>query len=123
MVEMVAPCGLNCLTCPIYLATRVEDAGEQREMRTGIANQCREQYKLNFELEDISNCDGCLAGGRLFPACKDCPIRRCAKEKGLNNCVYCSEYPCKDLRQFFQTEPAAKDQLERIRRKRAMEGE
>ncbi len=114
MAEMIAYCGLTCQTCPIYLATRVENQEEQRMMRTSIVQQCREQYSLAFVLEDITDCDGCAAGGRLFSACKDCPIRTCSREKELDNCAYCAEYACTKLGQFFKTEPEAKDRLDSI---------
>ena len=123
VAEMIAYCGLTCQTCPICLATKVENKEEQRKMRIGIVQQCREQYGLDFNLEEITDCDGCAAGGRLFTACKDCPIRKCAREKGLKNCAFCHEYPCKDLHLFFQTEPAAKNQLERNRKNISPEGE
>ena len=115
MAEMIAYCGLTCQTCPIYLATRVENKEEQRIMRIGIVQQCREQYGLDFNLIDITDCDGCTAGGRLFSACKDCPIRTCASEKSLENCAHCAEYACANLYTFLKTEPAAKTRLDKIR--------
>ena len=35
--EMIAYCGLNCITCRIYLATRETDPEKQRQMREQIA--------------------------------------------------------------------------------------
>jgi len=115
MSEMIAYCGLTCQTCPIYLATTVENKEEQRKMRIGIVQQCREKYSLDFNLEEITDCDGCAAGRRLFSACKDCPIRKCAREKNLENCAYCAEYACSNLESFFKAEPNAKSRLEQIR--------
>ena len=116
MAEMVAYCGLTCQTCPIYLATRQENKEEQARMRAEIVQLCKEQYGMNYELEDITDCDGCRTeDGRLFSACKNCFIRKCAKQKGLENCAYCTEYACVRLEAFFGTDPTAKVRLDEIR--------
>lgn len=109
MSEMIAYCGLVCNACPIYLATRTANKEEQARMRVEIARLCKEQYGMNLELADITDCDGCRTEGkRLFSGCKDCPIRNCAKPKGTENCAYCSEYACENLEAFFAKEPVAK---------------
>ncbi len=116
MAEILAYCGLICSTCPIYLATRQENEAERTRMRVEIARLCREQYGMNYSQDDITDCDGCLAGGeRLFSACTTCPIRKCARERGLENCAHCSEYTCQKLEAFFVGEPSAETRLEGIR--------
>lgn len=117
MTEIIAYCGLTCHTCPIYLATRQENKEEQTRMKTEIVKLCKEHYGLNYKLEDITDCDGCLTEGeRLFSACKTCPIRKCAQEKKLINCAYCTDYACRNLEQFFNTEPTAKTRLDNIKK-------
>jgi hypothetical protein len=116
MGEAIAYCGLICRTCPIYLATREENEVERVRMRVEIAQLCREKYGMEYEPEDITDCDGCRTdAGKLFPACKTCPIRKCAREKGLENCSYCSEYVCDRLEAFLATDPAAKTRLDAVR--------
>jgi hypothetical protein len=116
MTELVAYCGLTCQTCPIYLATRQENKEEQARMRAEIVQLCKEHYGLKYELDDITDCDGCRTeGGRLLSACKKCPVRKCAKQKGLENCAYCTEYACVQLEAFFGTEPTARVRLDEIR--------
>jgi hypothetical protein len=116
MSEVLAYCGLVCQTCPIYLATREEDKEEQKRMRSEIAQLCREQYEMAYSLEDIGDCDGCpMEGGRLFSACRDCAIRNCARQKGIESCAYCVEYVCERLEAFFAAEPAARLCLDEIR--------
>lgn len=114
--ENVAYCGLICSTCPIYQATRIEDLQEKEKMRLNIARLCREEYGLNYDLNDITDCDGCRTENkRLFAACKDCKIRLCAREKGYQNCAFCPEYVCTFLREFYDKDPSAKINLDRIR--------
>ena len=85
-------------------------------MKTEIVKLCKEHYRLNYKLEDITDCDGCLTEGKqLFSACNACPIRNCAREKKLTNCAYCPDYVCSNLEQFFHTEPTAKARLDKIR--------
>lgn len=116
MSGTMAYCGLHCQTCPIYLATRIENKERQAKMRAEIAQLCKEQYGMKYGPEDITDCDGCRAEGRrLFLASKKCPIRKCAGQKGLENCAYCTEYACKQIEAFFKTDPTAKARLDEIR--------
>jgi len=116
VAEVVSYCGLICLTCPIYIATRIENYEAQARMRVEIARLCREQYGMKYEVEDITECDGCRTeGGRLFSGCRNCHIRQCAKKRGLENCAHCTDYACPDLEAFFAKEPTAKIRLDQIR--------
>jgi len=117
MPEMVAYCGLTCQTCPIYLAARQENGDERARIKTEIVNLCREHYGIQYALEDITDCDGCRTeGGRLFSSSINCPIRKCARQKQLENCALCPEYACEKLEAFFRTEPGAKERLDAIRK-------
>jgi len=90
----------------------------QAKMRTEIVQLCKEQYGMNYESEDITDCDGCRTEGeKLFSASKSCPIRKCAREKEIENCAYCTEYACGKIEAFFKTDPTAKKRLDEIRRK------
>jgi hypothetical protein len=116
MTEMVAYCGVTCRTCPIYLATRQKDKKEQARMKARIVKQCQEHYGITYQLEDITACDGCKTEGeRLFPASRNCLIRKCARVKKLETCASCDEYACEKLTAFFKTDPAAKKRLDAIR--------
>jgi hypothetical protein len=116
---MMGYCGLICHTCPIYLATREESREGRQKKRTEIARLCREQYGLQYEPEDITDCDGCRSeSGRLFSGCGNCRIRSCARQRELENCACCGEYACAKLEAFFIMEPAAKARLDEIRRSR-----
>jgi hypothetical protein len=118
MNEMIAYCGLACGSCPIHLATYEKNKAHQLEMRISIARICQEQYGMDIQAEDITDCDGCRADtGRIFSGCLKCEIRKCAKGKGLENCAYCSEYACDILKEFLLHEPDAKARIEKIRKK------
>jgi len=85
-------------------------------MRAEIARQTNDIYKEKMKAEDVTDCDGCKTKtGRLFSGCKKCQIRKCAREKGVENCAHCSEYACEKLEKFFVTYLEAKTRLDVIR--------
>jgi hypothetical protein len=118
MNGMISYCGLYCDTCPIHLATLETDKEMQRNKRFEIAKLCREQYGMDYNPDDITDCDGCRTeNGRLFSGCKTCEIRKCAIEKRVENCAYCDEYACEKLKAFLVKEPIAETRLNELRNK------
>ncbi len=115
MDPMTAVCGLPCGTCPIRLATFEPDEGERRRLRAEIARQCVEEYGMQLAVADITDCDGCRAGGRLFSGCRQCRVRPCALARGLESCAFCDDYACDLLREHLAREPASREPLERLR--------
>ena len=120
MDEIIGYCGLNCCTCPIYVATREKDEDKRRRMRADIAEEIRKHYGVEYKPEDITDCDGCWSeGDRLFAGSNNCRIRKCVRQKRIQNCAHCAEYPCKRLKKFFAEYPEdgkdAKQRLDEIR--------
>lgn len=117
METMIAYCGLACDSCPIHLATLEEDISRQLIMRESIAEQCSKNYGMNLQPVDITDCDGCAANtGRLFSGCLNCEIRKCASQKNVESCAYCSDYACERLEKQFSYDSSAQTRLEEIRR-------
>jgi len=116
MDEIVSYCGIICQGCPIYWATREKNIEKKEKMRKAIARLGSEHYGTEFKPEDITDCDGCRTeGGRLLRVSGDCPIRKCARQKELENCAHCPEYTCENLKEFFSKDPQAKAILEVIK--------
>jgi len=116
MKPTAAYCGLLCETCPIHVATRVEDRAEQLRMRVDIARRIRETYSSECAPEDITDCDGCtVEGGRLFDSCGHCAIRACARRNHFQNCAWCSAYACDQLETLFRSDADARIRLDAIR--------
>jgi hypothetical protein len=114
MNEMIASCGLDCLVCPAYIATKENDDVKRKK----VADMWSKLLKTTLAVKDI-NCDGCLSEtGTLFGHCKNCPIRQSAKERKVKNCAYCPDYSCKKLDAFLDFLPnkEARKNLERIRK-------
>jgi len=116
MDETIVYCGLVCEGCGIYLATREKDPDKQKKMRIEIVRILKEEFGQEERPEDITDCDGCkMENGRLFSGCKNCEIRKCAREKSIENCAHCNEYACERLDRFFTTYPEAKLRLDVVR--------
>jgi hypothetical protein len=112
---MMAYCGLSCGTCPIHLATLEQDVSRQSAMRESIAEKCSTLYGMNLLPEDITDCDGCRsATGRIFVECLNCKIRNCARQKNLDHCAACKDYPCEILEKHFSLDPGSRDRLDEI---------
>ncbi len=106
MAEQTSYCGGTCQGCAIYLATRLDDEHKRLEMRTEIARQIETIYGHHCHPEDIADCDGCKAtSGRFFNT--DCAIRNCARQKNLESCTSCRDYPCDQLKELSSAEEKA----------------
>ena len=85
--ELLAPCGLYCGVCRVYIAHRDNDIEFKKEILT-----IYKAYGAK-SVDDIA-CDGCLSEGTVFPYCKTCSIKDCIKDKGIEGCRLCDEFPC-----------------------------
>lgn len=122
MSKIYAYCGLACHSCPVLLATLEKDEIQRRSMRESIARQCNELYGMAMSAVDITDCDGCTAKtGRIFKSCINCEIKKCAIDKGLENCGYCNDYPCSNLLKHFEHDPGSKVRLEAIRQENQLD--
>jgi len=92
---LVAPCGLYCGACPMYLATRDND---QQRIDAMLKQFGARDMKLS--LADVQ-CDGCIAGGRVASFCRKCAMRECAESKpDVTRCSDCSDFPCSKVTNF-----------------------
>ena len=100
-------CGLNCGACHMLIAN--EEKNEQWLAATA--------EKQNRKLEDM-RCHGCKTDiTAIF--CANCGMRMCAREKNLEFCSECSDYPCQKIKSFRNDDAphhsAIIKNLERIR--------
>ncbi len=110
MSKIIAFCGLVCSDCATYLATQKDD----KDAREKTARLYSEKFGFDLKPEDI-NCDGChTKGGMMIPFCRNCDIRKCGQEKGLENCAQCGQAPCDELAEFHTFSPDAKKSFETL---------
>jgi len=53
---------------------------------------------------DFISCKGCKSDTVAKSWCAVCNLKSCAREKGLDFCYECNEYPCDNLEKF-KTDP------------------
>ena len=113
MHNSMAACGLVCSECEAYAATQAGDA----EAIAAIARAWSGRYGVVLSPDDIW-CDGCASGSeRTSRHTRQCPIRPCARARGLASCAECEEYRCEHLKRLHRIAPQAAEALEAIRRK------
>lgn len=110
MDEKISFCGIDCLACPVYIATQHGGLNVLEQIASKWSNG-----EIKFSLEDI-DCVGCTEDGRHFNWCDICPVRKCGVGKKVKNCAYCIHYPCEDLEESFERNPEAKEKLDKIRK-------
>ena len=90
--DLMAPCGLYCGVCGVYIATR--DGNEKFKKVMG---------DLYGTKPEETECRGCMQPDppkKLYGYCKDCNIRECIKEKGYYSCHQCPYWPCHEIKNF-----------------------
>lgn len=86
--QLLAPCGLYCGFCGVYLA---HQAGDQK-MKGKLAGL------FGCAPEEVA-CQGCLSDQRFF-YCASCAIRSCTQDRGYEGCYQCDEFPCSEVERF-----------------------
>ncbi len=109
----IAFCGLDCLSCEAYIATKNND-----EIAKG---EIVKKWSKDFGIPNLSpasiSCIGCHSPSEpLCGHCLECEIRACGLKRGVNNCAYCPDFDaCKILNTFLQNVPDAQRNLLNIR--------
>ena len=103
--EFICCCGLYCEHCAVKAKiTPAANTLYQEMVQAGFADV----------IDYIPGGSGfwpfleSMASGGLCASCKEgggdpgCAIRICAREKGMEMCALCTEYPCLKFETFFQ---------------------
>lgn len=85
---LLAPCGLYCGVCGVYIAHR--DGNEKFKERLATV--------YGVEPKDV-RCRGCLSD-EPFGYCRLCRIKSCTREKGYEACHQCAQFPCSLIDEF-----------------------
>lgn len=108
-------CGLDCSACDVYKATVHGD--EEARMRAVKVWTRTAQQHWGMETLDpmILDCRGCRAKGPQHKGYGRCPIRRCARERGVASCGLCPEWEeCRFLSELLADVPEARGNLQKI---------
>jgi len=121
-MQEVTYCGLYCGLC----ASRRRIPQQAQTLRETLRREGYDQGYFDIPgLHEVfasfwqglnvlatSSCPGCRAGGG-YP---DCPIRLCARERGVTVCAECQDYPCQrlDMLRHYPTLRTDNDRLRQI---------
>ncbi|MFC1537895.1 DUF3795 domain-containing protein [Candidatus Latescibacterota bacterium] len=98
MADILAKCGCACNRCPTF----------KNNIRTGEERmRCSQGWKtwlgISLSPEKLRLCDGCLADDNDKPTrYLNCIVRRCALRNGVENCAFCSNFPCDELKHVHE---------------------
>ena len=90
MSEIMGLCGYRCDLCPAY-----NDNIKNKNNRQKISEGWKRYFKSEVPPEKIG-CVGCINEGKHTEA--NCSVRPCVLEKKVENCAYCDDFICEDLR-------------------------
>lgn len=109
-LKYVTYCGLYCKLC----ANIARVPGQAAELRRTLELEGWDKHVMERDpggqqfwdmlgklAQSGERCPGCR-GGCGWP---DCPMRKCARAKGLDVCSACPEYPCKDVKELGKRYP------------------
>ncbi len=86
-------CGLNCNECDMYKASHGDE-----KCREEIAEWFKKKRNMTLKVEQI-RCEGCR-GPIEDNWSSDCKMMKCAKEKNLDFCFQCEDFPCATVNDF-----------------------
>ncbi|MFQ6087725.1 MAG: DUF3795 domain-containing protein [Candidatus Methanofastidiosia archaeon] len=91
MKDLFGKCGNNCARCPLYRDNLITD-----EDRQWCADGMAKYINWHPKPEKLRQCEGCQAtDGFLY--IKNCRVRKCAQYNDVENCAYCSAFPCQEV--------------------------
>lgn len=94
LFSMPCYCGHDCARCITYIATLRNDDNLRRQSQSFY----KERFGLDIPLEKF-NCEGGRSQN-VFELCKECPFVKCCKERSVDSCSKCPEYPCKEISDY-----------------------
>ena len=90
--DLMAPCGLYCGTCGVYIATRDNNPKFKKVLGNLYGTRPEE-----------TECLGCMQAEppeKRYCYCESCQIRDCVKSRGYYSCHQCAEWPCPLIETF-----------------------
>lgn len=105
VLKRLAPCGLDCSRCADYESGEIKRLSLSLLQALGNYNRVAKMkldkkpvFNHYHQFEEIlssfsqASCSGCRGDNVLCPI--DCTAKTCHKEKGVDFCFQCADYPC-----------------------------
>jgi hypothetical protein len=104
ILDILAPCGLNCRKCLAYSEGEIRTHSIDLQKLLGSFDRYAERFSLflpvfknyPFFKELLAyftqaDCNGCRKGACKYP---NCGVIACYQQKGVDFCFQCDEFPC-----------------------------
>ncbi len=95
MKKIIAACGNDCAACPRYTAHPYEKTPEE------LRHTAELWLKIGYRDRVVSNEEIACTGCKPENWCRY-RVVGCAREKGVENCGRCGEYPCAQIKECFE---------------------
>lgn len=113
---LIAPCGIYCGACDIFLGNSRNLAKEMYRILNGFNIADVGPWAMGIQRERVvdflnilqnwsqsNKCPGCWAEG----GSRSCPIRACSQQQAFLTCAECDRMPCNSLEEGTSPEAAA----------------
>jgi hypothetical protein len=90
MAKMLGYCGFLCDICPAYEKNIKGDKDKKK-----LSEKWFKYFDFKIPPDKVS-CVGCKNEG--YHPDEGCPVRPCAIEKKVQNCAYCDDFGCDNLK-------------------------
>lgn len=84
LLEAIGPCGIDCINCPMHEKNITEDLKK------------RVAAMIGADPEEMI-CQGCRSDKRAAICPADCATLTCSREKDVDFCFECPDFPCEKL--------------------------
>jgi Protein of unknown function (DUF3795) len=104
ILRELAPCGLSCRKCMAYREGDIKKTSEELQQRLGSFDNYAERFASFLPVFEKypafkellahftgADCAGCRSGQCKYPSCG---VMACYKDKGIDFCFQCDEFPC-----------------------------
>ncbi len=98
--KIIAACGNDCAACPRYTAHPCEKT--QEELRRTVELWMKVGYRNRVVSDEDNEEIGCIGCSRRPENWCRYRVAGCAREKGVENCGQCGEYPCARIKKCFE---------------------
>lgn len=106
VLKHLAPCGLDCARCADYEHGEIKSLSAKLSQALGnnyarvaqMKSDNKEAFKNYAHFEEIlsaflqASCSGCRGDNVLCPI--ECTAKTCARERNIDFCFQCADYPC-----------------------------
>ena len=97
MSKLIAKCGMDCGTCPWGPYPRQDMTAEEFEQYKKRAKKTLGYTPMKTPCPTCQTPDEKIPKGSKLPP-SNCLVRQCVDKTGVENCAYCSKFPCEGVR-------------------------